>query len=346
MKRFMSTVAVTTAVVALMFATAPAFAQPLHLQKGSVLVFPVFDTTAGAGTIVCVTNTNTSRIYCPNTDFLSGDVVLHYQYIDGEFCLEFDRYEYLSPGDTLCLIVNEHNPESKEGFLVVSAVDPSDFSARIDFDYLIGSAMVVQSDLNFMWAYTPYAFRALPQVGDPGECDIHTTDGDADGAIDFDGVEYDLFPAEIFIDSFFEETGNFTNLLTLMSTSGQDYINEVDFLFWNNIEGKYSRTFKFVCWWTGPLSEISLIAKDLGGLEGEIGKPVETGWVAIKGSRILDLAGNPVPDATGAAAVPALLGTFAQFIDSSMFAAGHALHYRGSLDGLEILNGDGDPQQP
>jgi hypothetical protein len=160
-----------------------------------------------------------------------------------------------------------------------------------------------------------------------------------DGALDFDGAEYSYFPETLYIDSFFEERNNFTNQLTLMSTAGQDYINEVNFWFWNNIEEKFSRTFKFVCWWSGTLSEISAIVTDLGGDEEEMGHPpVQTGWAQIEGNRILDLAGNPVEIGDG---VPPLLGVFAQFITSSDFASGHALHYSGTIDGLEILNGNG-----
>jgi len=320
---------------ALLMATA-AVAQPVHLQPGSVLVYPLFDSTPGAGTLICVTNLNESRIYCPESDYRAGDILLHYQYIAGDDCLEFDRYEFLTPGDTLCVIADKHNPEADKGFLVVSAADP-ETGDKIVFDYLIGSSIVVQSDLNFLWAYTPYAFRA--KVVDNDTCHRVPTDIDGDGAVDFDDQEYDLFPQELFIDSFFEEKGNFSNQLTLLSTAGQDYINEVNFWFWNNIEQKFSRTFKFVCWWSGTLSEISSIVKNLGGDPEELGHPpVQTGWASIAGNRILDLAGNPVEIGDG---VPPLLGVFAQFISSSDFASGHALHYRGSIDGLEILNGNG-----
>ena len=77
-----------------------ASAQPVHLQPGSALVFPLYDSSPGTGTVICVTNTNDSNIYCNETDFRRGDVVLHYVYVDGETCFEFDRYEFLTPGGT------------------------------------------------------------------------------------------------------------------------------------------------------------------------------------------------------------------------------------------------------
>jgi len=331
---------------AMLFAAAPvALAQPVHLQPGSALVFPLYDSSPGAGTVICVTNTNDSRVYCPDSDYREGDVALHYVYVDGESCLEFDRYELLTPGDTFCVVADKHNPEQDRGFLFVAAVDPSDYTKYIKFDYLIGSAITVQSDLNFMWSYTPYAFIGAPgQPGSGGECDPYYTDagpdGDDDGALDFDGKEYSYFPAELFIDSFLEEVGQKTNALTLMSTTGQDYIAEILFLFWNNIEEKFSKTFKFTCWWTGPLSDISAVVTDLGGDEGEIGVgSIETGWASITPKRILDLAGNPVEVGDG---IPPILGVFAQYLVNTDFAAGHALHYTGTLDGLELGIGNGD----
>jgi hypothetical protein len=333
---------VLVAFLATLLFASMATAQPLHLQPGSALIYPLFDSTPGAGTLICVTNTNTVNRYCPDSDYREGDVLVHFQYVDGDDCLEFDRYEFLSPGDTLCVIADLHNPEGGHGYVVLSAADPSD-GEKILFDYLIGSAIVVQSDLNFLWAYTPYAFQALPtQGGAIAPCNRPTTDtpvGDGDGAMDFDNVEYSWFPRELFIDSFFEERNNFGNQLTLMSTAGQDYINEVGFWFWNNVETRFSRTLKFVCWWSGPLSEISRVVGDLGGDEEELGHPpVETGWVHIRGNRILDLAGNPVEAGDG---IPPILGVFAQYVTESDFAAGRALQYRGTIDGLEILNGNG-----
>jgi hypothetical protein len=321
-------------------------------MPGSVLLFPLFDSTPGAGTTICVTNLETSNLYCPGSDFVQGDVLLHYQYVSGEDCLEFDRYELLSPGDTLCVIAALHNPQSARGFLAVSAADPTT-GLKIRWDFLIGSAQVVEGDLNLMWQYTPNVFRARTSPGTIGSppCLRFLTDLDDDGAMDLGTPpEYQAFPRELYLDSFFEERNNFANELTLMSTSGQDYINEVDFLFYNNSEVKFSRTFKFVCWWSGPLSEISGVVGDLNGDEEELGHPpVETGWAHIRGNRVLDLAGNPVPwgGPGGGIAVPPLLGVFAQFITSTDFAAGRALQYdRESTDGFEILYGNTDHVGP
>lgn len=327
---------VVGALIVAMLLSAVASAQPSHLQPGSALVYPLFDSAPGSGTVICVTNLNTNTEYCDLTDVRQGDILLHYIYVDGELCIEFDRFEYLTPGDTLCVVADKHNPEGEAGFLMIVALDPTT-QEMVEFDELIGSAIIVQSGLNFLWSYTPYSFSGGDGTSaDP--CALDITDIDDDDALDFDGIEYSEFPEMLMVDSFFEETGNFDNQLTLMSTGGAVYSTAIDLLFWNNVEDKFSRSFDFNCWWSGRLSDISLIAQGLGGDKEELGAPpVETGWVSITPRRLIDGAGNPV-----GTAVPGVLGVFAQFITSADFAAGHALHYTGNMDGLELLVGNGD----
>lgn len=329
-------------------AASPALSQDTD-RPASVLIFPLYDASAGAGTIVCVTNTNTDSFYCPDRDQKVGDVLLHYLYVDGDTWQEFDRYEFLTPGDTLCVIASEHNVDRGRGFLVVTAHDANG-EALIGFDHLIGSAIVVQSGLNFLWSYPAYGMQTGRTNVDctPSDPDAIINGGDGDGVPDYDGVEYAEFPEVLMIDTFFEEGGDhaFHNQLTIMSTSGREYKNELDFLFFNNIEQKFSRSFQFTCWWSGSLSEISSIAGGLGGDEVEFGHKTETGWARFEGARIIDGAGNPVTRSDSAAAVPALMGVFMQGVNNTNFAFGKGLHFQGTVDGQEIERGDSDPQQP
>jgi hypothetical protein len=299
-------------------------AQPVHLQPGSVLIYPLFDSRAQSATVINLTNTNEDRANCGN-GFRQGDVLAHYVYYGqeagGGICLEFDRFENLTPADTLSVLASDHNPEGEVGFLTISANDPES-GDLIDFDFLIGSAYVANAALDIMWAYTPYPFEGLGSI-DTDNCgrDVIARAGDA---LLFDGSDYSAFPDVLYLDSFFEEQdGVFDNVLTLMSTSGQDYINEIDVLTWNNKEDKFSRTFKFVCHTSVELSQISAIARNLGGDEDEFAK--ETGWMKFNGRAVLDLAGNPAPTV----ATPAILGVFVQIVRSD-FTAGHALHYSGT----------------
>jgi hypothetical protein len=311
-----------------------ASAQPLHNQPASLLAFPLFDSQPATATIINVTNTNSDRTVCVDNDNLRvGDVRLHYVYYGAQMAdldagiatpwLEFDRFEDLTPADTLTVLASQHNPEGEIGFLTVKAITP-DTDEAIDFDYLIGSAYIANSNLDILWCYTPYAFQAEPGSGGQSTCGHDLVDGP--GSI-FDGSSYSQFPDKLFIDSFFEEQdGVFDNRLTLMSTSGQDFINEVDFLFWNNKEDRFSRTFKFVCWTSVELSEISAVVANLNGDPAEFVK--ETGWASINGRRVLDLAGNPVQDGDFFYG-PALLGVFSQAVRVD-FVACHALHYTGT----------------
>ena len=328
MKKFMTRALAGSFVLGL---ASVAMAQPRHNEPASVLVFPRFDSQPATSTIINVTNTNSDRSVCVDNDNLMvGDVRLHYVYfgalqsdLDGGSSapwLEFDRYEDLTPADTLSVLASQHNPEGEIGFLTVTALTP-DTDEKMEFNYLIGSAYIANAALDILWCYTPYAFQATGG-GSTSTCG-HPIIDDADATF---GNAYSSFPDYLYIDSFFEEmAGTFDNQLTLMSTSGQDFVNEVDFLFWNNQEDRFSRTFKFVCWTSVALSEVSAVVTNLNGDPNEFQR--ETGWASINGRRVLDLAGNPVTDGDFTYG-PALLGVFSQAVRVE-FVAGHALHYSG-----------------
>ena len=327
-----SIVAAAAAALGILGAGVGASAQPLQNQPASVLVYPLFDSQPATSTIINVTNTNTDRSVCVDNDNLQvGDVRLHYVYYGAQMAdleagiaapwLEFDRFEDLTPGDTLSVLASQHNPEGEIGFLTVKSLTP-DTDEALDFDYLIGSAYIANSNLDIIWCYLPYSFQGEGN-GSTSTCGHDLVDGP--GTI-FDGSSYSYFPDKLFIDSFFEEGNRFENALTLMSTSGQDYINETDFLIWNNREERFSRTHKFVCWTSLPLSGVSQVVKNLGGDPDEF--LVQTGWIRINGRRVLDLSGNPVTDGDFNDG-PALLGVYMQTVRTE-FQSGHELHFDGS----------------
>ena len=312
-------------------------------SAGSVLIFPLFDSSPGSGTVICVTNTETDQSRCSD-DTRGGDVSLHYVYYDGTTCREFDRYELLTPADTLCVLADEHNPEGEIGFLMVMALNPVT-NEPYQFDHLVGQAIVVQSGLNFSWSYTPPSFRALATPGGTACSRVNpdSTIGDGDGAADFNGAEYEAFPRELVVPTFFEEDDNFGNQLTVMSTAGDRYVNEVRYLIYNNIEDPYSRTQSFTCWFSTSLGEISQSAANLNGDPDELGHNTETGWVSVRGRTLRDQAGNPVRDDNDDVVVPPILGVFAQMIQGTDFAMGDSLYGRdGYTDGLELPHGNRD----
>lgn len=307
-------------------------------EAGSILFFPIYDSAPGNGTVIAVTNTFTSMRQCPDNR-LEGDVRLHFIYFNGEDCNEFNRFEFLTPGDTLTILADEHNPEGDRGYLIVIAQSPT--GGMVNFNHIIGQAIVVQSGLDVSWSYNAVTVEAL--AGDPSDgCDRVDPDsgaegGDDDFRADFDGVEYEMLTAEVALPTFFEEDARFGNQLALMTTAG-NYEIEVRCLFYNNVETVFSRSFRFDCWWVGSLSEISGVASNLGGDPNETGHNTETGWLSIAGSRVRNGAGQTVNDPeTGQPITPALIGVFMQTVEGTDFASGDFLFGRGEkIDGLDL----------
>lgn len=317
-----------------------AHAQPSLREPGSVLIYPLFDSGPGAATLIQLTNTNRARSYCQQTDTRAGDVRVRLDYVDPTLSEPYTRYEFLVPGDSLTVLAGEHAPDPVSGYVVVSALDPEKLEP-FDFDFLIGSAIVAESAWNVAWTYAPYSFRAIPESGDI--CDREPTDpaGDDDGALDFDGVEYDLFPRELVIDTFFEHGGRFNSQLALVSFIPEEYASELSFLFWNNVEQKFSRALIIDRWWRGSLREVSAIVEGLGGDEEELVREIETGFCTIEGKAALDENEDRVPEYGR----PPILGVFMRTLSSGTTAVGSAIAGNGALDGLEFDRGNLDPQE-
>jgi hypothetical protein len=333
MRRLGLTGAATLGLIALGFA-GTASAQPVLDQPASALVYPLFDSTPNRGTLITVTNTLAGglaggNVTCGN-GFRQGDVCLIYTYFGFDqsrlFCREFNIPECLTPGDTLTVFADQHNPEMEIGWLWVEARDPETFEA-IDFDYLIGSAIVVDTLTDFLFQYHPYGFRGLPGEGGDGEdaCGRLFTDLDEDGRADFDGEEYDFWPRKLLLDEFFQEGGvpPFRNELTLASCDVDHRDRDdtsVSALIWNNREVRFSRSFSFECFFRAPLSSISNIARNLNGDPNELvsnaGRVLQAGWLELTAS-------------------DAILGVFFQRVNSTAFAAGRELQFTGQFGGEE-----------
>lgn len=336
--------ALVLAVVGLATVASTALAQPRNHVPASALLFPLFDSDDGATTILTVTNTNTSTQECAEHR-RAGDVLVHYQYVDGVAWQEFDRYEWLTPGDTLSVRSDTHNPEGDFGFLLVSALrepDPMSYVVS-DFDYLVGSAIVVHASDETAFRYVPYSFQSPAES--PDECTIVPTDLDLDGALDFDGAEYVKFPREIIVDSFFQEGPRFGNDLVLVTTANRDFSSEVEFLLLNNQGDLFTGALRMNMFWSGSISDLTPVSAELQGDPLEFAGPsIETGWLLVRGRRIFDRSGNPVLDEQGGFAIPPIIGLLTQRIEGTGMAMSHVLMQRGSLDGLELVGGDDDLQ--
>ena len=281
-------------------ASAPVWEEAVRMSEfepGSALIFPLYDARDGGSiTIHTVTNLNYSRVRADNT-YLSGDVMLHYFYFSATECLVFNRYEFLTPGDTLSVVASDHNPENDYGYMLVRAEDP-ETGLMIDFDYLIGDQVVVDPRGNYVWTIPAMGFRALtqerfdanvmiPDQSGTGHAftDIASNDGDEDEECDFNGYEYAYFPDKLLISSFFEESAQISTELILLTPLDPLAKITLSFWFFNNEETRFSRSFQFSCFWNGSLSEISNIVRNLEGDPDELPLPLETGWAVIDGKR-------------------------------------------------------------
>jgi hypothetical protein len=282
-------------------------------RPGSVLVFPLFDSTSTGNTIITVTNTNNDHTFCDGSTVRVGDIDVVYYYIDGDTWECTDITERFTPNDTLSVLTNVHNPNMARGFLVVQARDVETFRP-VDFDFLIGSAIIVNTDFDFSWSYLPYSFEA--QFVDTGSrtdrCGRRTIeddgcvrfgdpdDDDHDGNTTGKGLTfYDRFPDVLLLDHFFGEGTaagapgtTFSNRLVLLSTNpsfqeddDDSTITRVSLLGWNNNERRFSRTFQFSCWFESTLADITGAATQrslaVDGNPDELAG-VATGWLKLK----------------------------------------------------------------
>ena len=312
-----------------------------HARPGSALFYPVYDATNRAATVIAVTNTNSDRASCGN-DHRVGDVIVHFTYYVGELgngdegnCLEEDRFEMLTPGDTLTVLSTNHVANDQRGWLWVEAIDPETQQA-IDFDYLIGSAIIVDfaDDADFLWSYTPFSFRGTVTGGDASDCAHSFTDVGNFGFADFDGTEYEKFPGRIYIDNFFAENDDQSNNVFLMVPNGLGGNDDfrLALKIWNNDETVFSFTTLIDCWFGGPLSDITAQVKEenMGGadeleLPEDSGDFVYTGWVEFVPSTIGQSPNRTV----------GILGVFAHVMNDgggSQLSGGHEMQYTDAAE--------------
>ena len=314
------------------------FAQPADLIPSSVLLFPTVDSRAGQGkgTVISVTNTNASRIVSPTNNLRYGDVQIHYYYVEGmePFNNVFNRKEILTPNDTLTVLAGTHNPEMEVGYLLVVAEDPESDDA-INFNFLIGDEIVVDAAQNKLWSIPAIGYRAVNTGGMIDNNGRLKTDLNSNASVDFDGREYDLYPDELYISSFFEQSATMEGELILVSALGSYYRVDVDFLFYDNEEDVYSRDFEFTCWTSVKLSDVSKVTRNLGGTAAE----PATGWARIDGDKAIHILTGKrwTNEMSGTNYDPPINGAFVQrVLGAAGFEFGHLLHHTGAQNGNEF----------
>ncbi|MEQ8764502.1 MAG: hypothetical protein RL885_11280 [Planctomycetota bacterium] len=281
-------------------------------QPGSLLVYPVYLSDGSGMTCINVTNTWDAPTFNPNTN-LDGVIDVHFIYIDGEYWTEFNRYERLTPNDTLGVLAGDHNPNSEFGFVYCVALDPVT-QEPVDRDYLVGDELVMDSNNGAYYQINAWAFAAVAGDGNP-------TDVNANGHLDLDGSEYEQAPDKLILSSFigdYAPAGFMPHLILVSLVCDSDYESTIDFEIFNNNEQEFSATYKFRCWALVRLADIDSVFTELflrtTNHADELA--AQTGWARIDGDRAIDVVGNQA-----AINDPALIG--AHFTTEYF---GHLLH--------------------
>ncbi len=285
-------------------------------NPGSVLVYPIHRSalvgTPGGPffTVVSVTNSNVSPV--------SGATNVQFDYVntvanplDSQLpldCFLVDRVEMLTPADTLSVLTNCHNAAGgQEGYLVVTAQNPSFFKTAWSFNHLLGSELVVTS-LGGVYSINAIPFSALAAQG--LATDDVANGGDGDGQLDFDGNEYEGIPDTLYIDSFIALAGSSLTLINM--TGGTQFTALVKFDIFNDNEFPLSATKTFRCWFEEPLEDVSLVFQEGFLSNNTPNDPIEldtdcdnddnleTGWAIINGI-VANSSVESIPN-------PALLG--------------------------------------
>lgn len=288
-------------------------------EGGSVLIYPYIRSNLGDKNVFTVVSvTNIARGGDCTTD-------VHFQYVNvgpspSPFifadCTISDRIETLTPADTLSVLTSCHNGASGTGYLVVSAMDPNALDTYWSFNHLIGSEQVI-SPQGGVYSLRPWDFCSL--VADKQPSDLNF-----DGCRNFDGIEYEGMPDELYLDTF---VGDAPGDLILISMTGGQYLTQVDFIIFNDDEFQMSAQFWFSCWTRTPLSEISGFFTTAGlsttptdmnqlDLNCDMVADTPTGWAIIRPDRALSITDDNIDD-------PAVLGAITN--DSGQYTGARLL---------------------
>lgn len=234
-------------------------------EPGSLLIYPVHRSAGAVSagtqvffTLVSVTNTNLN----PATILsLGGTTNVHFYYVNvarnplNPFepfgCSLFDRVEVLTPADSLTVLTGCHNATfgGQEGYLVVAAEDPTLFQTAWSHNHLLGSELVLGSS-GISYSISAIALQSPVAAGQP-------TDVNTNQAYDFDGVEYEALPDQLYLDSFVAVSQSALALVSLTGTDADKH--RVLLSVWNDYEFPLSATVEFKCWFEERLTRISTL---------------------------------------------------------------------------------------
>ncbi len=296
-----------------------ASAQPRGYDGGSLLVFPLFDSSPGHDTLITLVNSDRSRADCGN-GFEQAEFVAHYTYVDAVTGGTHLENEFLAAGDTLAVLASQHNTFFETGYLYVELRDP-DTLQSLDHDVAFGGALLVDLPAGTIGGYTAIAFRGLADetlgpLAPRDACGRALTLGNLDSILDCDGNEYDFFPDRLFASEIFELTLLSTNRLALMTPTDMGPV-DVTLLVHNNLGELTPASLAFERSTDVELTSlIDPVFEDLAGDPNELrlrgGRSVQTGWIEID-------PGEPA------------LGLLTRRVMTAFIAeTTHALHFQGT----------------
>ncbi|HND55172.1 MAG TPA: hypothetical protein PLV92_22315, partial [Pirellulaceae bacterium] len=204
---------------------------------GSLLLYPEYDNRTADTTLISCTNV------------LSTAVEVHFKFVDGTSCLEFDFRRTLTPNDTLTFLTSFVNPNSTQGYVYAYAQDPTTHTPIVH-NGLIGQVVALQGLEGIGHSFDAVTFRGIG--------DGVVTDLDGDGHRDLNGLEYSGAPEEILIPRFLGQDVTPRSELVLIALSGgRAFTTTLDFAIFNDNEEPFSAQYTFQCWERVPLPAIS-----------------------------------------------------------------------------------------
>ena len=242
----------------------------------SLLVYPIFDNTRGAISLITVTNTNAEA--ATRVEFV---------YINSVNCQETNLTRPLTPNDTITVNTKIDNPNSQKGYVYVFAKNNS--GQAIKFDHLVGVQEVFDAAILDIFQVKPWNFKAGAALAEGANTDTSP----ADGHRDLDGTEYEAAPDHLVVPRFLGQgvLPGTTDLVLINLTGGALFDTLVDFIPYNDQEDAFSASFEFRCWIRVPLLAINgvfsntflLSTQSPTNTENVLGA-FETGWYRFNGN--------------------------------------------------------------
>jgi len=259
---------------------------------GSILLFPLVDTSEGNLSLVSITNTNSSQRFISGMPYREGqvDLLLRYIYSDGSVVENVSR---MDAGGVYSFFAQSHAGRVHTGYLYVIARDPFTGEA-IDFDFLLGSSLILDLNSQAGFGLDSIAFKALAKENNSptGISPLGHVYSDIgkDGAFYLDGNEFSATYDSVSVPMLFEEIpGVIETELVVLTTLPVNYRIDVRIELFNNNESSFEVPMSFQVWKKSNFGAISEVAKtpNLNGVNptGEI----RTGWARIQATHAVDM---------------------------------------------------------